>query len=484
MAPGISWLTELRRRVLIPGSPAVGYLFASVFVAVAALVHALMLFLSAEILPFVSYYPAILLATLVGGAGPGSLAAFLSALSVGWYFPSPYFGPGAVPLTLTINLALYIIAAALIIWTAESARHVRAEELSLLRGSVKSAAADKPFATPYLGAFGRLVLEGLPQNSAISYVLALACVAVATLVRIAFGWMSEDVLLFSSYYPAILFVTLLAGIGPGVFAVVATAIIVDWALVPPQFAFVWPTGTDALNLAFFSAVSAITVLLAEAYRRAIRHLRDEEAKRVLLLRELQHRNRNTLSVVQSIISQSLRGNLGEAEKINGRIRALAATNELLTASERSTADLKSVLLAELKPYGEARVALRGGSLNLDADLARVLTLTFHELTTNAAKYGALSQPEGLVSVSWATIDGGVHITWVETGGPPVVAPEKQGFGTYFLARVLASLHGKVETDFHPNGIVCTIVFTPIAHGQRTVSSFGSKPSVQVTAGNL
>ena len=87
-----------------------------------------------------------------------------------------------------------------------------------------------------------------------------------------------------------------------------------------------------------------------------------------------------------------------------------------------------------------------------------LALAFHELATNASKYGALSTPEGRLSVRWTTADDQLHLTWTERGGPPVTPPERRGFGTRMIERTLASeFEGKVELDFASEGVTCTVV---------------------------
>ena len=161
-------------------------------------------------------------------------------------------------------------------------------------------------------------------------------------------------------------------------------------------------------------------------------------------------------VVQAVVSQTLRDNKEQAQKINDRIAALAATDELVTRSEDQTATLSDVLSTELKPYGVTRMALKGAVVNLPPELARSLGLICHELATNAAKYGALSRPEGRLSIVWVASGGGVQITWKESNGPPVLPPAHQGFGTHFIERLLDSRQGRVRFVFHPAGLVCEI----------------------------
>jgi two-component sensor histidine kinase len=166
-----------------------------------------------------------------------------------------------------------------------------------------------------------------------------------------------------------------------------------------------------------------------------------------------------LTVVQAIVSQTFRGNPEDAEKkIAGRIRALAQTDELLSQSDHREVGLKSILMAELRPYGEKRVAAQGQSIQIVADHATPLALIFHELATNAAKYGALSTPVGRLFVSWKITSGRVQVTWSENSDIPVAAPEDDGFGTKLIKRLVESIEGAVETEFASHGLVCTFSF--------------------------
>jgi two-component sensor histidine kinase len=300
--------------------------------------------------------------------------------------------------------------------------------------------------------------EGLVPGSPAAYLLAVGCVAVATLARVVLGFIADDIIPLATYYPAVLVASLLGGAASGMLALILSGIVGSWAFMPPHYTIAVPTLSHTISLALYFGSAGVIIFVAEGYRGAMRSLREEEAKRQLLVGELQHRIMNTLAVVQSIVSQSLRANREEAEKINGRIKALAATNDLLTGSADQITDLRSILLAEFKPYAVGRIVLGGGRMSLGGDLAKPIALIVHELATNAAKYGSLSLPDGALSVSWKALDGRAEIRWVEQGGPPVVPPTKQGFGTQFINQILQTLQGAVATEFRPSGVECTISF--------------------------
>jgi two-component sensor histidine kinase len=302
----------------------------------------------------------------------------------------------------------------------------------------------------------KLWRRGIVPGSPAAYLLAVGCVALASLVRFALGFMVDDVVPLATYYPAVLVASLLGGASSGALALILGGVVGWWAFMPHTI--VVPTLSHTISLALYFGSAGLIVCVAEGYRRAMRSVREEEAKRRLLVEELQHRSKNMMSVVQSIVSQSLSANKVEAEKINARINALAATNDLLTGSVDQITDLKSLLLAEFKPYAMGRIVMDGGRMNLGGDLAKPLSLIFHELATNAAKYGSLSKPRGVLNIGWKVLDGRAEIRWVERGGPSVVPPTKQGFGTKFIAQILKSMEGAAATEFLPSGVECTISF--------------------------
>jgi PAS domain S-box-containing protein len=157
-----------------------------------------------------------------------------------------------------------------------------------------------------------------------------------------------------------------------------------------------------------------------------------------LIREVQHRSNNLLAIIQTIASHSLSRNrsLEEAKAVfEARLRALARATGQLTRTNWTGVDLSDIVHSELEPFYE-RTKVDGTSILLDPKQAQNFSLALHELATNAAKYGALSNGSGTIGVSWTTsiLDGAVVLTfkWRETGGPPVAAPTRQGFGTVLL----------------------------------------------------
>lgn len=183
----------------------------------------------------------------------------------------------------------------------------------------------------------------------------------------------------------------------------------------------------------------------------------------LMIDELNHRVKNTLATVQSIAMQTARSNAEPerfAESFQARLLALSHTHDLLTRSHWEGADLHEVLEHETAAHGRKRVLLNGPGAPLKPSAALALGMIFHELATNAAKYGALSVPEGRVAVDWRLADdGALTIDWREQGGPPVVAPTRRGFGSRLIERsVKHDLAGDITTEYGEDGLFVTMTF--------------------------
>jgi len=185
-----------------------------------------------------------------------------------------------------------------------------------------------------------------------------------------------------------------------------------------------------------------------------------ERQQKLLMDELNHRVKNTLATVQAIAQQTLRATPTPVEfrdAFEARLLALSTTHDLLTAAGWQAAPLTEVLRVELRPFGPERYTITGPEVDLSPAEAVALGLVFHELATNAAKYGALSTSEGRVDVHWTRTDGRMDLTWTETGGPPVAPPTRRGFGSRLIERSLqGQLGGETHLDFAPAGLVCRV----------------------------
>ena len=186
-----------------------------------------------------------------------------------------------------------------------------------------------------------------------------------------------------------------------------------------------------------------------------------EEQQALLVRELHHRVRNTLATVQAIMGSTARSSdtiEQFKDSLIGRIGALAKTHRLLT-EEVGAVTFGDILHNELDAFedGEDRITLTGPEVYLSAQLAVSLGMAIHELTINAAKYGSLSVMGGKIAVTWSvTIEATrrrLDFDWVESGGPPVMPPERQGFGVRLLEYVLpGQIQAKANIDYRPEGV--------------------------------
>jgi two-component sensor histidine kinase len=248
---------------------------------------------------------------------------------------------------------------------------------------------------------------------------------------------------------------------------------------------IFPTASDTdLGRTFFSTMASRATVRGEsmsvlvgprwlAYRlfplgdgmgivfRDVTDFKNAEAHRELLINELNHRVKNTLTMVQAIATQTFKGvDAGAREDFEQRLLTLSNVHSLLTDESWDSAELHAVIRASLRPHlGGARERLRfeGPNLRLRPKGAVALSMALHELATNALKYGALSVEGGSVSLGWTAGDGRFRLRWQERDGPTVRPPSRTGFGSRMIERGLsAELQGEVRIDFRPDGVVCTI----------------------------
>lgn len=205
------------------------------------------------------------------------------------------------------------------------------------------------------------------------------------------------------------------------------------------------------------------------------------AQQHLLAREVDHRARNSLAVIQSIVSMMPpTSGATIAKVIEGRIRAMARAHTLLSETRWEGADLARLVNEELEPYRAGdRIHVSGPAIAIRPTVAQNFALAIHELATNAAKYGALSAPRGRLDVSWSLDDRNITLIWTESGGPPVRKPEKLGFGSKVIeASIRRQLGGLIVKNWNPEGLRATITipcehFAP--HGVVAIASADRSP---------
>ena len=191
----------------------------------------------------------------------------------------------------------------------------------------------------------------------------------------------------------------------------------------------------------------------------------------LLIDELNHRVKNTLATVQSIVAQAMRGVSDPAvirESIETRIAALSRAHDLLGRAKWDGAGLHDLACKALAPFSVAddhtdRITIEGENIRLSPKAVLALGIAFNELATNAVKYGALSVPEGTIQIEWridpTDVGDSISLEWIESGGPPVAAPKRTGQGMRFIEGSIAhELKGKADIAFDPTGLRAILTF--------------------------
>ena len=301
--------------------------------------------------------------------------------------------------------------------------------------------------------------RGAAQPSVLlSASFAIACLLLATLVRWGMAHLRPDVF-FTPYYPAVFFATAFGGLRVGIATMLAggaLGLLISFDGSPAD-------GARIVLLAIYLIACALTIWGLCHYRAILtqqreisERLTEEERYRKLLVDELQHRLKNKTSTIHAVLHQVLHDQPQVWTSIDRRLRALSAADDLITKVDGRGCDLKDLLLAELGPYGHVRFDLNGEPLFLPAKLAVSLSLVFHELATNAGKYGAFASPDGFLQVSWTMQADRLKLNWHETEGPPIDHIGKPGFGSKLLNAALSSFDGKTETTYLEAGIHCTM----------------------------
>jgi two-component sensor histidine kinase len=301
--------------------------------------------------------------------------------------------------------------------------------------------------------------QGTSQPSAIfSTGFALSCLALASAVRWGLSLLRPDIY-FTPYFPAVFFATAFGGLRIGIATAIAGGVLgvslnfsnasADFARLTLMLLYLAVCGLTIWGIEHYRSISA-------GQREISKKLIQEEEYRKLVVDELQHRLKNKLSTIHAVLHQVLHDQPQVWAAIDPRIRSLSATDDLIARVDGSGCDIKDLLLSELGPYGHVRFTLNGNPLFLPAKLAVSLALIFHELATNAGKYGAFASPRGLLQVSWSVLDDRLNITWDETEGPPIDSVGKPGFGTKLLKSALRPFDGKTEIAYLRTGVHCTM----------------------------
>ncbi len=198
--------------------------------------------------------------------------------------------------------------------------------------------------------------------------------------------------------------------------------------------------------------------------------KEQETRIRLLMREVTHRSLNLLAVIEAIMRQTA-ANAASMEdfeaRFSARLQSLAGSHDLLVQEDWAGASLRALVRSQLghfSDFSDSQVQIEGPPLHIKPDAAQHIGMALHELATNAARYGALSVPDGKVTIGWklgAGAAGGpvCQLTWEESGGPPVAPPSRRGFGRLVIERTVArAVQGEVKADYQPEGLRWSLTF--------------------------
>jgi two-component sensor histidine kinase/DNA-binding response OmpR family regulator len=230
----------------------------------------------------------------------------------------------------------------------------------------------------------------------------------------------------------------------------------EFRIVRPSGEIRWCASTATASLDGSGKVARIAGVTIDITDR-----KGAEERQALLAREVDHRAKNAMAIVQSFVRLTKADNVGDyATVIEGRIKALSRAHAILSDSRWQGADLAKLVDEELAPYksgGEDRISVAGPHVVLDPTTAQTLALALHELATNGAKYGALSRNSGKLAIKWQVQADAILIDWRESGGPPTQAPRKTGFGTRIIASSIErQLGGSAEFNWRREGLACAM----------------------------
>jgi two-component sensor histidine kinase len=310
--------------------------------------------------------------------------------------------------------------------------------------------------------FLRRRIVAQPTNPAIQAGWGCLCALLAIGFRFALSPILGDFFMpFVFFFPAVAAAGIMGGAVGGTVGLILCAIGgLIFFMEPVGALSASPKGLLALGVFLLSG--GVMLILIVLLRRSLLALHAATEQERLLLGELQHRVKNTLAVVQSVASQSLRSD-GDITKIKEvfteRLGALARAHSLLSDAAWGPVSLSDVCGRALEPFtltDAERIQIRGEEVLLPSDHVVGLALCFHELATNAIKYGAHSEPDGRIEITWELVPEKrrVKLCWEEWGGPKVKAPKRAGFGTRVLKQGLAGRgRPEVSMDFLPSGVV-------------------------------
>lgn len=301
----------------------------------------------------------------------------------------------------------------------------------------------------------RLWRAGLRPGSLGGISFALACVCLATTIRILLGEVGPESAAFAPYYSATLVIALVCGWISAAISAFLGGILAYFLFLLPDKDLARGAATEAISLGLYAASSIIIIWAAESHRRLMRLLQDQDQFRRLLSNELAHRVKNTLAVVQTIVRYSVHDQPELRSKLCARIAALAETNDVLM-HQQSQGTFLHLIERELAHFGSSRVHVSGTDFGCRRETLTLLSLLIHELATNAAKYGAFATPTGELYLDWSLVSTRLDLEWRECGVTSISPPQSKGFGSKLLEAVAKRFNGSVHLELTDGGLRCKL----------------------------
>lgn len=317
-----------------------------------------------------------------------------------------------------------------------------------------------------------------PSSAAVilSYILSLGVFGLAFVARL---WLDPYMLAgfpYVTFFPAVVITGFVFGVHQGILVAVLSGFASWYYFIPPYHSLAPTFGALlAMSLYLFVVITDLLLiyLVMQAYRAEF-EAREENQRmadeREVMARELDHRLKNIFAAMNAVINLSVRHASSPEDLAKGlreRLSAMGRSNLLLRGlGTDEQATLEAVVVQALEPFGivgTSRLTLGGAKTAVSGQAVIMLSLILHELGTNAAKYGALSVPDGTVAVRWTLTheendEPAIQITWTERGGPPPAVPQSmnKGFGSTLLTRLLATAQGRAVSEFLPEGAEITL----------------------------
>lgn len=317
----------------------------------------------------------------------------------------------------------------------------------------------------------RKLLRYLPKSNPSpvrGLLVGLSCSVVAVLVRILIDPFVIGVP-YVTVFPMLVVATVFGGLWGGLSTLLIGTVVGTFWLSPAGSLDIMFSRATALSFALSGGVVVGSIYVVN---EAVSALRRSEARSAMIAQEMQHRIKNVLQLVQSISRLTVHGAASaeeHQERLSARIGALSRASEAPRLAPHLPVDLKGCLARLVEPFGLTHFILAGPPVSVADETGFKLGLAVHELATNAAKYGALSVPTGMVDLRWRLEDGVAELEWLERGGPIVNPQSREGFGSRLIKAAFVDEGGATAVTYEPEGVRCILRFrsAPAVAGQRS-----------------